>query len=174
MYTKELKIKVNYLVKNIAQKDESALTELYNLTYKVIFKFLRRYSNDSEIIKDCISMTFITIIEKSNDKLFFTNCLSWILTISKFHIFNSLKKYSKYDNLPDNFEIEDNSELENSIFIKTLLNQLDENNKKLFYLRFYLRLKINEISKIMKVSTSTIKRQLKALQNIIKDYLNNE
>ena len=113
MYTKELKTKVNCLVKNIAKKDESALTELYNLTYKVIFKFLRRYSNNNEIIKDCISMTFITIIEKSNDKLFFTNCLSWMLTISKFHIFNSLKKYSKCDIFPDDLEIDDNAELEN-------------------------------------------------------------
>lgn len=89
---KNLKRQVNVLVKRISEKDELALEELYNSTYKIIYSFLRRYTNNKEIIQDTISMTFITVIEKSTTKMFYVNCFSWILTISKFHLFNNLRK----------------------------------------------------------------------------------
>ena len=50
VFDKNLKKRVNFLIKEVSHKNENALEELYNLTYKIIFCFLKRYTNNSEII----------------------------------------------------------------------------------------------------------------------------
>ena len=78
------KTKVNILVKEIGKGNDEAFEELYKLIYKDLFYFLRKYTYDTEDIKDVISNTFLIVIEKSKNLLFYKNCYSWIFKIAKF------------------------------------------------------------------------------------------
>lgn len=172
---KELKRTVNTLVKRISDKDEFALTELYNCTYKLIFSFLRRYTNDKEVIKDTISMTFLTIIEKSKAKLFYINCFSWILTISKYHLFNNIRSNNKCDYIDESDIKEFTSDCSGLSFdVKLAIDKMSEFDRKILYLKFHEDLTIEKMSKILKVSVSTIKRELKVIYSELKEELKNE
>ena len=57
-------------------------------------------------------------------------------------------------------------ELKDDIFILFK----DDNRRQIFVLRYILELKIKDIVKIMNVSTSTIKRELKIIDNIMDEY----
>lgn len=174
--SKELKQKINTLVKRISDKDEYALEELYNSTYKLIYSFLRRYTNNKEIIKDTISMTFITIIEKSTTKLFYVNCFSWILTISKFHLFNSLRTLNKCDYFEEENEITNLSyEIPSSeIDIKFAINKMSSLDRQILYLKYHEDLTIDNMAKILSVSASTIKRELKIIYSELKEKLDDK
>ena len=171
MDTKELKSRVNYLTKELTNKNTNALAELYNILYKPIFRFLRRYSTNDDIIKDSISMTFVTVIEKTQTKIFFTNCYNWILTIAKYHLFNVIRKESKADNLEENFEIEDKrkTNIDTEITIKSFIQSFPHLEQRIIYLKFYEDVKINEIAKILSISVSTVKRKLKEIKILIKE-----
>ena len=171
---KDIKKKINILIKEISHKKEDALEELYNLTYKIIFSFLKRYTNNIEIIKDTISMTFITIIEKATSRLFYINCFSWMLTISKNHLFNNLRKFNQsyyidetkeFDNLT--YEVSDKS-----LDVKLAINNLSIIDKQILYLKYHQDLNINSIAKILSLSPSTIKRKLKTIYNKLQEDLN--
>lgn len=171
MDTKDLKARVNYLTKELTNKNTDALTELYSILYKPIFRFLRRYSANDDIIKDIISMTFVTIIEKAQTKMFFTNCYNWILTIAKYHLFNVIRKENKSDNFEENFEIEDKckTNIDIVITIKSFIQSLPHLEQRIIYLKFYEEVKINEIAKILSISVSTVKRKLKEIKILIKE-----
>lgn len=173
---KNLKRQVNVLVKWVSEKDELALEKLYNSTYKIIYSFLRRYTNNKEIIQDTISMTFITVIEKSTTKMFYVNCFSWILTISKFHLFNNLRKLNKECYIDANEEAKNLSyEYSSShMDIEFAIDKLTEVEKQILYLKYHEDLTIVAIANILKLSTSTIKRELKIIYSRLKEELNDE
>ena len=88
----EKKIRINTLVKEIGKGNEEAFEELYNLMYKELFYFLKKYTYDIEDIKDVIENTFVIVIEKAKNLLFYKNCYSWIYKIAKYQMFNLNRK----------------------------------------------------------------------------------
>ena len=95
MLTKEEKQRINTLVKSLKENNEDALSELYQIMYREIFLSLKTYSNDTHMIEDVISQTFLSIIEKSKTIIFYTNCYSWIIKIARFNYLNTNRKYHK-------------------------------------------------------------------------------
>ena len=65
------KSEINELVELTGQGDWEAFKKLKDKMYPILFKFLRRYCFDDELIKDIISSTFCIIIEKSNKKMLY-------------------------------------------------------------------------------------------------------
>ena len=58
--------------------------------------------------------------------------------------------------------------------IKQLIGNLDNKSKQLLYLLYFIKAKHNEISKIMKISKSTIKRRNKELILYLKEQIQDE
>lgn len=71
----EKKIRINTLVKEIGKGNEEAFEELYNLMYKELFYFLKKYTYDIEDIKDVIENTFVIVIEKAKNLLFYKTAI---------------------------------------------------------------------------------------------------
>ena len=164
------KTKVNILVKEIGKGNEEAFEELYKLIYKDLFYFLRKYTYDTEDIKDVISNTFLIVIEKSKNLLFYKNCYSWIFKIAKYKMFNLNRKIIpevKLDDVHINLlgTIDDFSK----ISLSFILDSLPKDLKLIFYLRYNRNYTLQEISKITDFSTSTIKRRISELKTILKE-----
>lgn len=166
----EKKTKVNILVKEIGKGNDDAFEELYKLIYKDLFYFLRKFTYDIEDIKDVIENTFLIVIEKSKNLLFYKNCYSWIFKISKYKMFNLNRKIKQEIKLDD---------MHNSLFgtidtfskisLSFIIDSLPKDLKLIFYLRYNKNYTLQEISKMTNLSTSTIKRRISELKNIIKE-----
>ena len=177
MLTKEEKQRVNTLVKLLKDNNDDALTELYQIMYREIFLSLKRNTNDVYMIEDIISQTFMCVIEKSKNILFYTNCYSWILRIAKLNYLNTNRKYHKETYIEDTEIYEDsstNTPTAEELSINSAINKLSLKDKDFLYLKCYQQLTFKEISKILHISESTAKRKFERIKQILKKEIKNE
>lgn len=161
------KNEINQLVKQIAKNDTNAFDLLYEKMHKVIFRFLKKYHFDTDIILDAINSTYLKISERAKKKLLYINCFSWILTIAKNELFALLKQRKQevsYDKM-DSFSCE--NEIHNLEF-NDIINRLPDNDRLLIYYIFYRELKYKEITRLLHCSESTIKRRKREILEILK------
>ena len=175
MLTKEEKQRINTLVKLLKENNDDALSELYEIMYREIFLSLKKYTNDIHMIEDIVSQTFLSIIEKSQTMIFYTNCYSWILKIARFNFLNTNRKYHK-ESYIDNEEIfEDYSTktpTTEELSINSAMNKLSLKDKNFLYLKCYRFLTFKEISKVLHISESTAKRKFEKIKEILKKEIN--
>lgn len=167
----EKKTKVNFLVKEIGKGNDKAFEELYNLIYKELFNFLRKYTYDIEDIKDVIENTFLVVIQKSKDLLFYQNCYAWIYKIAKYQMFNvnrKIKPEVKLDNI--NTALLGTVDTFSSISLSFIIDAFPKDLKLIFYLRYNNNYTIKEIAKITNFSISTIKRRISELNSLLKEH----
>ena len=174
MDTKD-KLKINNLVKDIKNSD-SAFEELYTIMYKEVFQFLRRYTDDFASIEDVIEETFIILKLKAEFLLRYDKCYNLILTIAKNQLYMYYKKHNKIllvNTFDENICNNDLSNIESSANFNQLLSQLPKQESHLLYLRYHEDLTVKEISKLTKLSVSTVNRRLKVLKTILEEkYIN--
>lgn len=168
------KSELNKLLELTGQGNWDAFKKLKDLMYPVLFKFLRRYSFDNELIKDIISATFCIVIEKSNKKMLYFNCFSWIISIAKNQMINHIRKNKNivYSDKMDIISYENN--FIKKLSIKQAIDKLDGKSKQLLYLLYYVKVKQKEIGKIMKMSKSTIQRRNKEILLYLKEQISDE
>ncbi len=174
--TKENRQLINELVKQVKTKDEIALTTLYNMMYNEIFCFLKKYTFNKCEIEDVISQTFLCVIEKCQDKIIYTNCYSWILTIAKYKYFNQYRKTHREiltDEIED-FIIPSNTKYDEHCTLEMAVKSLSEFDQKIIYLKYHENMTTMAISKILKVSNITIKRRHLVLKNLLEEKIKNE
>ena len=175
MLTKEEKQRVNTLVKLIKENNDDALSELYQIMYREIFLSLKKYTNDIHMVEDVISQTFLSVIDKAQTIIFYTNCYSWILKIARFNYLNTNRKYHKESYIDNEEMFEDrsfNSLSTDEITINSAINKLSEKDKNFLYLKYHQLLTFKEISKILHISESTAKRKCEKIKEILKKEIN--
>ena len=154
------KNEINNLVKLIGTGDKIAFEVLYKKMYKIIYGFLYRYELKPTDIEDIISSTFLTVIEKSKNKLIYKNCFSWILTIAKYKLYNFNRKFKKLVFDDDIVDKHSASYDLDKISLKFEIDKLSKPKKQIIYLVYYLKLPYKDISKILNISISTLKRRI--------------
>lgn len=168
------KKEINHLVKQISLGNENAFEMLYNKMKRVIYYFLLRENAHKDVIEDIISSTFLIVIQKSKDKMIYKNCFSWILTIAKYQLMNYNKKQDKTlydDETIDRF----GTTLDiNTLSFKQEVEKLDIESQQILYFSFYEKLTYIEISKILHISVSTIKRRRNDILKHFKEFYYNE
>lgn len=169
----EKKTRINLLVKEIGKDNIEAFEELYHLIYKELFYFLKRYTYDKEDIEDVIDKTFMIVLEKSKNLLFYENCYSWIFKIARYQIFNKNRKIKPEISLEDikveNIETKD---IFSDIYMRWVVDKLPKDLKLIYYLKYREEYKLNEITKMTKLSVATIKRRIAKIKEILKENMN--
>ena len=168
------KSEINSLVKLVGGGDWEAFKQLEDKMYKILYRFLYKYCYNPETVKDVISTTFCIVIEKSKEKMFYSNCFSWIISIAKNQMMNYLK-----DNKPYVYtdKIEDFGEMDNFITklsLKQAVNTLNKREQHLIYLLYFEELKQKQVSKLMKISIPTLKRHKKEILHHLKRQVQDE
>lgn len=177
MLTKEEKQRVNTLVKLLKENNDDALTELYQIMYREIFLNLKKLTYDTYMIEDIISQTFLNVIEKTKNMMFYTNCYSWILRIARFNYLNTNRKYHKESYIDNEEMYEDSANKTLSLDVLSIdcaMNKFSEKDRNLLYLKCYRLLTFKEISEEMHISESTAKRKFEKLKDILKKEVKDE
>ena len=169
---KKVKINKENFVKKLKKHKEEALEYVYDeyipyvkaIVDKVLIKF-----EDKGLIEECINDVFLIVWNKcdkfNGDKDDFKR---WICTISKFKAIDYYRSYTKKSvEVLERIEICEKNTLEEEIIISEnkkevveLLNELDEVDRKIFVMKYFLGLKSDEIGEKLNFSKSSVDNRL--------------
>jgi len=163
------KKEINELTRKSRRHDEEAFGRLYSIMGKAIYYFLMRFTTNTEEFRDIIQETFLVVLEKPENEISYDDCFNYILTISKYKLFATNKKYQrvKFDS-----ELVDLSTVGYDIDkmnLKYLIDKLDYPTISLMYMLFYSRIKLKKIALLYDTSVSTIKRRRSDLITFFKE-----
>lgn len=159
-------------VKRLQKGKEDALEWTYDnyvpLVKSVVCQVLNRF-DDNGLIDECINDVFVSVW--NNSKKFKgdeNNFKNWICSIAKFKAidyYRSLVK--KCEQTLDLIDLAEKNTLEDEILITenkneviNLLNELEETDKKIFIMKYFLGLKADDIGQKLNLTKSSIDSRL--------------
>ncbi len=154
------------------EKDESSLEELYELTKIDVYKLALSYLKVTADAEDVMQDTFINIKKYSylyNSK---NKAMAWILKITKNLCLNKIKSRKKTNDISDyENELKESDKGYNSVLIKTILNDFNEEERKIFMLSTVENFKFKEIANLLDLKLSTVlSKYNRAIKRVRKKY----
>ncbi len=157
---------------------DTLISKYYRYVYTIVNNF-KNQNISEEDMEEIISDTFIAIWKNRNkikENVIITSYLAGIIknVISKkyrdIHIQYSINDYEAI--LPSISNIDEALQLkEQSVFIEDTLKSMKQEEYNIFMMFYYEGKKINEIAKILKISTSKVKVKLHRIRKKIKNSL---
>lgn len=177
-----LKINETNLPEQLKHKNAKALDYLVNtysnLLYKVIYNILNSYG-EKGLVEECLNDVLLSICNNSG---MFSGTpekfVHWICVIAKYKAIDYQRRLAK-DRITvdiDNYTITSDLSTEDKVLAnekrKELLeciNQMDETDKRIFIMRFYLGENINEIASKLRVSRNVIDTRISRGKKLLKE-----
>lgn len=170
-----------HLMELLSKGDENAFCELYIRYKKRLFLFTLKFLKDRELTEDTIQDIFTHLWES---RLFIDsnyNFSSYLFTITKNRILNTLKRYDTEENVlnlimskslleqtPTDNEIIDS---EYKSLFKAAINKLPPTRKKIFVLSRIEHMTHKEIATTLNISVYTVQEHISESLKCIKKYL---
>ena len=172
------------LVKKFKSGDESAFTEIYENSKKMVYVTCFGILNNEQDAEDAMQETYITVYEKIGTLDAENTFVTWIKTIAANKArdkFRAKKNESSYDDVVGSEElIEGDDNLENlpdtlimekdkrDTFYKIIRNELSDEQFQTTLLYYYDELPVSQIAQIMNCPENTIKSKLRLARVKIK------
>lgn len=179
-----MKITETNLVEQLKRKNTFALDYLVdtysNLLYKVIYNVLINYG-DKGLIEECLNDVLLSIW--NNSSMFSGSpekFVHWICVIAKYKAIDYQRKISKSKETVDINDCVIINELttedkilanENQMELIRYINQMEELDKRIFMMRFYLEENINDIAVKLGVSRNVVDTRLSRGKKLLKQKL---
>lgn len=166
------------LLVELKGRNTEALKNIYEITKSEIFAFSLSIVKNYHDAEDIMHNSYITIFKNAHLYINDTNPKAWIYTIVKNIAYSKLRKDTKEDFLSDN-ELDEIAaahqtlNTEDKILLKTLLNKLNEEERKIVIMHSLSGFKHKEISEILDIPLSTVlskyNRSIKKLSTLLKE-----
>lgn len=167
------------LLLSVSKGDEQAFQQLlYHYSEKVFFHaltFVKSWQQAEEIVQDI----FLRVWQKREKLVEVDNWDKYLFTLSKNFLINAMKKRARFLERGELNEVEDmlpgpddqyaNKEL--GLLLQKAFNQLPEQKRLVFEMIHQNGLTQEEVSKILGIATRTVRWNLVAAINEIKDFL---
>jgi len=173
------------LLKNIADGDRDAFTELYKIFQPRLIKFCSRIlKNDIALAADMADEAMIEVWKSSGSFSGLSQPSTWIHSIARFRVIGYLRK-NKEILQDDNFEqlnIEDTDLLPEEEMVITERNEtlvenigkISDKHREVIELVYFRELSIRDISEMLNVSENTVKTRMFYARKHLKAILSNE
>ena len=155
------------LVQKVHNGNQEALGDIIERYYEDIFRFCLYMVREEEEAYDITQETFLKFI-KYGSSYRRNNLKGYLLTIARNLCFSFFRKQKEsnesckcewIEKIPEQKDkIQD---LETSIYLQRLLNELSLENREVVILRIYEELKFKDIAKIAGCSVSTVKSRFR-------------
>lgn len=182
IYTQEEKMskyakKVNQCLTRIKQGETSQFKELFDLTYNHLRSIAKLYLRDKTYCDDVVMETYERVIKYINSYNEEQDGYNWLWQITKRVTFGVNYKNSIFDNadeVDENISCDDFLDIANlKIDLDNVIDKLDNENKTIIILYYYMDMTYEEIAKQIGKTRSTvhkrIKNILKEIKNILQD-----
>lgn len=149
------------LFTEIKDNNTIAFEKLYNMYNKLVYGIAFSIAKNKQDAEDITQIVFTKIYSIEKSKLPTKNEASWLYSTTKNETINFLKKRKNNISLDDIYEIEDNdNEIDKMIdkdSYNKIINGLNDKEKEIISLKLLADLSFDEIGKILKTPTGTIK-----------------
>ncbi|MCY6371514.1 RNA polymerase sigma factor [Clostridium ganghwense] len=169
------------LVQEILEGSVESFEAIVNRYEMTILKFIYSMIKDKEASEDITQEVFITVYNKLDtfdNRYKFSN---WILRIAKNKCIDYIRKYKKIENVnieevkpitSKEISPEQNLEYkETKKEIEKYINKLEHVDKQIISHRYLQKLTFNDISKILEMSESAVKRRYYKVKEKFKEYI---
>ncbi|HCQ91262.1 MAG TPA: hypothetical protein DIU45_18055 [Clostridium sp.] len=169
------------LVNNVLKGDVDSFNTIVSKYELMVLKFVYNMLKQKEASEDITQEVFITIYNKlyMYDKKFkFSN---WILQIARNKTIDYIRKYNKtYEtNIDEAYDLSSKEMSPEQIAeyketkedIKEYIDSLNEDDKQILILRYSEKLTFSDISELLKMTESTVKRRYYRIRENYKTYV---
>jgi RNA polymerase sigma factor (sigma-70 family) len=149
---------------NFLAGDEDAFEKIYENSISDLFTYGRKFSQDQELVKDCIQDLFITL-HQTRSRIGKTKKILPYLMISLKRIIikklkeQNLSKRIDFENLPFQFLLEEGPEVikdeHEEDIVQKAMNLLAPRQQEAIYLKYVLGLDYEELGKVLNLNYQT-------------------
>jgi len=171
------------LLLQVAKGDEPAFSELYYRYHNALGIYIYQLTGSRELSEEIVQDVFLKIWIGREALAEVNNFKAWLFIVSKNHALNSLRTLVKERTLKKNWSrdhqfshTKDEAAFNDDSYmlIDQAINQLPEQQKKVFILSRYRRLKYKEIAKELNLSRETVKSYLGLAVSSITKFVNSK
>ena len=175
----ENKLRLGYLIIDLAKGNGNALSEIYNLMGRVLYAIGNTYFYNYEDVTDSVENLLLSLFEKSKKFKNNDNAYAWIIRIYTNSLLNA-KKHNKIEEraLRDYAEKlkQENRPLDEYLstylYTRDIMGRLTPYERKLAFRRFYCGFSLEEIAKDFNKAKSTIQYQIDKIEEKLKNLEN--
>lgn len=174
------------LWKKFLEGDSDAYTRIYNQTVQDLYRFGLIYTQDKELIKDCIHDVFVKIHTNRANLALTDNIIAYLTVALKNALLNAQKKASSQSALdeineseelgeehsldPETLYINNEQERQEQTMVHSMMSILTVRQREIIYYRYIKEMSIDEISKVTEMNyqsvSNSIQRALGRIRNI--------
>ncbi len=159
------------------QGNKEKFSQIYDLTYKLVYFVALNIVKDKGIAEDIVQNTYIKVFEEI-DKYENNNFLAWLTTIARnlsINEFNRRKRESTFEDLDIVADIGASDDFtQNFGLIGIAQNLLQQQDYEIVMMCVIAGYKRREVSQIMDIPISTVSFKLKTALNTLKQELSKE
>jgi RNA polymerase sigma-70 factor (ECF subfamily) len=172
-----------HLLQRVANGDETAFSELYYSYHNTLGIYIYQLTQSRELSEEIVQDVFLKIWVGREALTEVNNFKAWLFVVSKNQALNALRALVKERVLQKNwtrdhqFSYAKEEAAVNDdayILLDQAINQLPEQQKKVFILSRYRRLKYKEIAKELNLSKETVKSYLAIAVSSITKFVNSK
>lgn len=126
--------------------------------YKLAYFYMKNQYDALDILQEMIIVVYKEIPRLKNTKSFYIWSKKILVNLCK----KELTKKNKFEEIDEAISIEEKGfkETENKIYLKTLIESLNEDQKEVIKLRYYLDYSYDEIAKVLYIPLGTVKSRI--------------
>lgn len=178
--TKELKSRVNELMKQLVEGNESALDELVKIMSLPLTKFVRHYIFDKKNARETINEIYYEVYNNLYKIDNFENCYAWIMRTAMNVIRNRCRVDGKvsYDKILEHVTKYDSETLitkQPSLDMDYTLKSLDQLKRDIVYQHCAQNLTLNELVIMFEIPFEKIKKlYAEGIKELKEEYFRND
>ena len=161
--------------------DKEAFAALFREHYKTLYRFGNKFTNDTELLEDCIQELFVELWQAKSQAPVLS-VKAYLLKSLKYKLLKAFRKNGKVQPIHDNgdipFELSHETLLisrqeadEKKQRVIKALEKLSNRQKEIIYLKYYQNLSYEEVSEIMninyQVARNLLYQAIKSLKNML-------
>ena len=157
------------LLQQLQNGDEKALGALMKLFYAPMYNYACKFSQDEQLVKDCIQEVFISLWQRRDSATAISSPKYYLLRAVKNKVVKAIGKNAQTINSGSldeyDFKVEFSTEYmliekqisaENAVRLQEILSQLPARQKEIVYLKFYHQLDHEQIAALMNINRQSV------------------
>ncbi|MCX2451282.1 RNA polymerase sigma-70 factor [Pedobacter sp. PLR] len=171
------------LILKISKGDKRAFTTLFEGYYKSLAAYIFKLTESMEVTEEIVQDVFIKVWLKRETLTGISSFSNYLFILSRNKTLNHLRKQARYSShfqsLETELETDVRTEEENDIYedfrllIDDAIERLPPQQKRIYQLSRFERLKYEEIAQQLSLSAETVKKHMYLATKAIKEHVHN-
>lgn len=164
----------------LKKQDQSALTEIYQMTSRLIYGFILSMLKNRHDAEDVLHDFYVTLFHSVQNYHSFGRPLAWMMAIARNLCLLKMREQTRTMAIPyDDYEIskewENNLSIEDKLTIRDFMKQLNEEEQQIVWLHAVSGFKHREIAQMMDLTLGNVlSKYHRAIQKLKKSFAKGE